>query len=86
MRVCLINPPYIHPRFWGMPYILPPLETAYVAAVLEKKHDLRIIDAHIEGWNNVEQLDETRNRIGLRNKEIAARINRWSPDVVGINV
>ena len=86
MRVYLINPPYIHPRLWGMPYILPPLETAYTAALLEKKHDVRIIDAHIEGWSNVEKIDETRNRIGLKNEEIAARIKRWLPDVVGINV
>jgi magnesium-protoporphyrin IX monomethyl ester (oxidative) cyclase len=69
-----------------MPYLLPPLETAYVAALLEKQHDVRIIDAHIEGWSNVEKVDGTRNRIGLKNEEIAARIRHWLPDVVGINV
>ena len=86
MRVCLINPPYIHPKSWGMPYILPPLETAYVAALLETQHKVRIIDAHMEGWRNREAIDETRNRIGLKNKEIADRIRQWSPDVVVITV
>jgi magnesium-protoporphyrin IX monomethyl ester (oxidative) cyclase len=86
MRVCLINPPYIHPRSWGMPYILPPLETAYVAALLERQHKVRIIDAHMEGWRNREQIDGTRNRIGLKNKEIADRIRQWSPDIVIITV
>jgi anaerobic magnesium-protoporphyrin IX monomethyl ester cyclase len=69
-----------------MPYILPPLETAYVAALLERQHKVRIIDAHIEGWRNREQIDETRNRIGLKNKEIADRIRQWSPDIVIITV
>jgi anaerobic magnesium-protoporphyrin IX monomethyl ester cyclase len=69
-----------------MPYLLPPLGTAYVAALLERQHKVRIIDAHIEGWGNVEQIDETRNRIGLKNKEIENRIRKWSPDVVGITL
>jgi len=86
MRVCLINPPYIHPRSWGTPYLFPPLGTAYVAALLEKQHTVGIIDAHIEGWRNLEQIDETKYRIGLKNKEIAERITQWSPDIVGITV
>jgi radical SAM superfamily enzyme YgiQ (UPF0313 family) len=69
-----------------MPYILPPIETAYVAALLERQHKVRIIDAHIEGWRNREQIDETRNRIGLKNEEIADRIRQWSPDIVIITV
>jgi magnesium-protoporphyrin IX monomethyl ester (oxidative) cyclase len=69
-----------------MPYILPPLETAYVAALLERQHKVRIIDAHMEGWRNREQIDGTRNRIGLKNKEIADRIRQWSPDIVIITV
>jgi anaerobic magnesium-protoporphyrin IX monomethyl ester cyclase len=66
--------------------MLPPLETAYVAALLEGQHKVRIIDAHIEGWRNREQIDGTRNRVGLKNKEIADRIRQWSPDIVGITV
>jgi anaerobic magnesium-protoporphyrin IX monomethyl ester cyclase len=86
MRVCLINPPYIHPRLWGMPYLLPPLGMAYVAAVLEKQHKVHIIDAHVEGWANVKQIDETRNRIGLSYEDIEARVRKFSPDVVGVTV
>jgi len=66
--------------------MLPPLETAYVAALLERQHKVRIIDAHMEGWRNREQIDETRNRIGLKNNEIADRIRQWSPDIVVITV
>jgi len=86
MRVCLINPPRIHPKSWGKPNVHQPFEIAYVAALLERQHKVRIIDAPTEGRRNLEQIDETKYRVGLKNKEIADRIRRWSPDVVGINV
>jgi magnesium-protoporphyrin IX monomethyl ester (oxidative) cyclase len=86
MRVCLINPPRIQPKLWGKPSILQPLDIAYVAAVLEKQHAVQIIDAPNEGWEHLEEIDGTKYRQGLTNKEIAARIKQWKPDVVGITI
>ena len=86
MRVCLVNPPRIHPKSWGKPSVYQPLGIAYVAAFLERQHKVRIIDAPTEGWRNLEQIDETKYRVGLENREIADRIRRWTPDVVGINI
>jgi radical SAM superfamily enzyme YgiQ (UPF0313 family) len=86
MRICLINPPRIHPRSWGKPNVFQPLGIAYVAALLERQHKVCIIDAPTEGRRNLEQMDGTTYRVGLRNKEIADRIRRWSPDVVGITI
>lgn len=86
MRVCLINPPRIHPRSWGRPTVYQPLGIAYVAAVLEKQHKVSIIDSPTEGWRNLEQIDETKYRQGLKKEEIANRIRRWSPDIVGITI
>jgi anaerobic magnesium-protoporphyrin IX monomethyl ester cyclase len=86
MRVCLINPPRIQPKSWGKPSVFPPLDVAYVAALLETQHDVRIIDAANEGWKDLEEMDGTKYRQGLENKEIAARIRQWSPDVVGIAI
>ena len=86
MRICLVNPPRIQPKLWGNLSILQPLEIAYVAALLEKQHDVHIIDAANEGWKNLEQIDEKKYRQGLKNEEIAARIKRCSPDVVGITI
>ena len=86
MRVCLINPPRIHPKSWGKPTVYQPWGIAYVAAVLEQEHKVSIIDAPTEGWRNLEQIDETKYRVGLTNKEIADRIKRLSPDIVGINI
>src|SRR4030042_420504 len=86
MRVCLINPPRIHPKSWGKPSAFQPLDIAYVAAVLERQHKVCIIDAPTEGWRNLEEIDGKRYRLGLTNKEIAARIKQWSPDLVVITV
>ena len=86
MRICLINPPRIQPKLWGNLGILQPLDIAYVAALLEKRHEILIIDAANEGWKNFEHIDETKCRQGLRNREIEDRIKKWSPDAVGITV
>jgi anaerobic magnesium-protoporphyrin IX monomethyl ester cyclase len=86
MRVCLINPPRIHPKSWGRPNVFQPLNIAYVAALLERQHKTHIIDAANEGLRNLEQIDKTKYWVGLKNEEIADRIKRWSPDVVGINI
>ncbi len=86
MRICLINPPRIHPKLWGKPSVFQPLEIAYIAGVLEKQHKVRIIDAPTEGWRNLEDIGGLKYRQGLRNEEIAAIVKEWSPDVVGVTV
>jgi len=86
MRVCLINPPRVQPKSWGKPNVFQPIGIAYVAALLERQHKVSIIDASTEGYKNLEQIDRATYRVGLENKEIADRIKRWSPDLVGINI
>ena len=86
MRVCLVNPPRVHPKGWGKPTVYQPWTIAYVAAVLEQNHKVHIIDVPTEGWRNLEQIDETKYRVGLTAKQIANRIKQWSPDLVGINI
>ncbi len=85
MRICLINPPRIQPRAWGKPSVVPPLGLAYVAAVLEKAHEVRIIDAPTEGWRNL-RIDETKYQVGLSNTEIADKVKHWSPSIVVIEI
>src|SRR3990170_6637506 len=86
MRVLLINPPRIQPKSWGKPNVFQPIGLAYVAALLERQHKVCIIDSPTEGLNNLEQVDRATYRVGLSNKEMANKIKRWSPDVVGINI
>jgi anaerobic magnesium-protoporphyrin IX monomethyl ester cyclase len=66
--------------------VFPPLSLAYVAALLEKAHKVCVIDSPTEGWRNLEEVDGTKYRVGLSNEEIAARLKRFSPDVVGIEI
>ena len=86
MRICLINPPRIHPKSWGKPNVFQPLELAYVAALLEGQHKIHIMDAPTEGRGNLEEIDGTKYRVGLANKEIADRIKQWSPEIIGIHI
>ena len=86
MRVCLINPPRIQPKAWGKPNVFPPIIMATVAAVLEKNHTVSIIDAPTEGWENLEELDQTKFRVGLSAESIKERIRDWKPDVAVIEI
>ena len=86
MRVCLINPPRIQPKAWGKPNVFPPIVLASVAAVLEKKHAVSIIDAPTEGWRNLAELDESKYRVGLSSQTIAERVREWSPDVIVVEI
>ncbi len=86
MRVCLINPPRIQPKAWGKPNVFPPIGLAYVAAVLEANHQVKIIDAPTEGWQNLEEAYGNTYRVGLSNQQIAERLKSFSPHVVGIEV
>ena len=86
MRVCLINPPRIQPKVWGKPNVFPPIVMATVAAVLEKKHAVSIIDAPTEGWENLEELDESKYRVGLSAEAIAKRIRDFKPDMVIVEI
>ena len=87
MRVCLINPPRIQPKAWGKPNVFPPIAMASVAAVLERRgHQVMIIDSPTEGWENLEELDATKYRVGLNAQVIAGRIADWKPDIVIVEV
>ena len=86
MRVCLINPPRIQPKLWGKPSILQPLDIAYVAALLEREHEVHLIDAANEGWKTLETIDGTKYRQGLKKEDIVRRLKHWSPDIVAITI
>ena len=74
MRVCLINPPRIQPKAWGKPNVFPPISLASVAAVREKKPAVCIMEAPTEGWKNLVDMDETKDRVGLGASDSAKRL------------
>ena len=86
MRVCLVNPPRIQPKTWGEPSVYQPMDLVYVAVVLEKRHEVCIIDAPTEGWNKLEEIGGNKIRQGLTKEEIATRIRKWSPEMAVITI
>ena len=85
MKICLIKPPQVIPLSWGRPTIWQPLGSAYIAAVLEKEHEVSIFDAQVEGWKNLRKVDN-KYYSGLTLKEIEGKIRRLKPEIVGISV
>ena len=73
MRVVLVNPARIQPSQWGKPCVYQPLDLAYVAAVLERRHVVEIFDVAGEGWRCVEGTDGT-YRMGFSRGEIERRL------------
>jgi magnesium-protoporphyrin IX monomethyl ester (oxidative) cyclase len=62
------------------------MDIAYVAAVLEKKHEVLVIDVPNEGWELLEEIEGGKYRQGLQNTEIVARIQKFQPKLVVISV
>ena len=56
------------------------------AAVLEKDHEVHVIDAANEGWKTLQDVDGNKYRQGLKNEEITARLKHWAPDVLQITI
>ncbi len=85
MNVLLINPPMEVPKKWGIPTVFQPLGIAYIAAVIQRDHTVKIIDANAEAWN---QVAENNNKycMGLSLEEISNKIIDFNPDIVGITL
>lgn len=84
-RILLIQPPV---TLFNLDEITPnmPLGLAYIAAVLEnEEYNVKILDALIEGWHNVNRLSSGMLQIGLGFKELKSRIMDFDPQVVGIS-
>ncbi|MBM3233662.1 B12-binding domain-containing radical SAM protein [Candidatus Pacearchaeota archaeon] len=80
LKVLLINPPkMLLPGEHGRLSIYPPLGLAYIAAAIENKHEVEILDAVLEEWKKVEK-----GFHGMRFEEIAKIVKKKKPDVVGI--
>lgn len=88
MRICLINPPNTVPKKWkDAASCYQPMGLAYIAAeLLKDRHEIYILDALLEGWNNSYEIDDNIVHVGLRREDISSKISNFAPDVVGITV
>jgi anaerobic magnesium-protoporphyrin IX monomethyl ester cyclase len=71
---------------WGKPSPFQPIDLAYVAAVLEKTHQVKILDAPTEGWTNLQEIGSRKYRLGLSNKEIAAKLEKLAPEFIVVTI
>jgi len=69
MKVCLISPPYNSAVKSAIGTTSPPLGLAYLASVLRKHHEVKIIDANILDYNF---------------EDVRRELKNFYPDVVGI--
>lgn len=86
-RVLLIQPPMTSQTDLSSEPkgIHPPIGLAYIAAVLEKDYQVRILDAVAEGYETEVSLERNLIRYGLSSEKIAESVKTFEPDVVGIS-
>lgn len=83
-KILLIQPPYdilkIEPKT-----AQPPLGLAYLAGVLERDYDVKILDTIAEGFENEQTIDRDFKRYGLDFDDIKKEIEKFGPDVLGVS-
>jgi magnesium-protoporphyrin IX monomethyl ester (oxidative) cyclase len=86
MKFLLIKPQKTIPKiFRGVGRIYPSIGLGYIAAVLKKNgHEVKILDAAMEKWNQINKRDDGMKFIGMKFDEIAEKIRNEKPDIVGI--
>lgn len=84
-RILLISP-QLRVHKVQLPRFQPSLGLGYMAAVLEQcGHEVRILDAAIEGIGTVSDEGDGLSTIGLTDSELEARVSEFAPDLVGIS-
>lgn len=84
-RILLISP-QLRVHKVQLPRFQPSLGLGYMAAVLEQcGHEVKILDAAIEGVATVIDEGEGLSTIGLTDAELKARVAEYAPDLVGIS-
>lgn len=83
-RVLLINPSMTYIESME-PIRLPhPMGISYIAAVLgEEGYNVRLLDAHAEGYENRVKVGE-RTQVGLNEGQIIDQISEFDPAIVGV--
>jgi anaerobic magnesium-protoporphyrin IX monomethyl ester cyclase len=85
-RVLLIQPPLVvHTDLSSEPKgVHPPIGLGYIAAVLEGKYDVQILDSIVEGYDTEIELAPRKIRYGLSYELIRKRIEAFKPDAIGV--
>lgn len=86
MKVCIVRPPILVPKFNMIAVYAPPLGPALVAAALrERGHEVSVVDGLGEDIDKVYDFESDCVVYGMYPEEIAARIPR-DADVIGVSL
>ncbi|MCG2712137.1 MAG: B12-binding domain-containing radical SAM protein [Candidatus Omnitrophica bacterium] len=83
-KVMLIFPPVVFSTE-SPKQIMPPLGIGYLGAYLRDDYEVRLLDAALEGYDVECSVAHGFRRYGLTPDQIKARVEEFSPDVVGIS-
>lgn len=85
MKILLIQPPFTIFKT-ETKKCHPPIGLAYLAAALNGRHEVAVLDALAEGYENEIDVTDELVRYGLSFEDIKAAILAEAPDVVGVSV
>jgi len=86
MKILLIRPVFSVEKFYFPRFINESLGTEYLTSFIQKNHEIKMVDAVAEGWNNYWELKEYPETIfqGINPKRILKEISKYNPDVIGL--
>lgn len=87
MKLLLIRPCFSVEKFYFPRFINESLGVEYLTSFLKSSHQVKLIDALAEGWNNYWQLKEYPGTIfqGLKPEELLRKIVDYNPEIIGLN-
>lgn len=86
MKTLLIRPPFAVEKFYFPRFINESLGVEYLASSIQPYHEIKMIDAVAEGWNNYWELKEYSATIfqGLDPDKLLSMISEYNPEVIGL--
>lgn len=86
MKLLLIRPCFSIERFYFPRFINESLGIEYLASFLKKNHQVKLIDALAEDWNNYWTDDNYQGTIfqGVKPKKLLQRIIEYNPEIIGL--
>ena len=87
MRLLLIRPLVSIEKFYFPGFINESLGIEYIASfLLKSNHQIKVIDALAEDWNNYSELKEYPGVLfqGLKSKDLLKKITEYNPDIIGL--
>ncbi|MBD3282607.1 MAG: radical SAM protein [Candidatus Portnoybacteria bacterium] len=87
MRFLIVRPFFSVEKFYFPRFINESLGAEYLTAFLDKEHDVFLIDALAEKWNNYWSHPNYPEIIfqGIKPKNLLKKIDEYKPDIIGIN-